>query len=122
MTTDPWHLGSWRTRPIRQQPQYDDPDALDGALRQVKALPPLVHAGEVDRLREELAEASLGRRFLLQGGDCAERFVDCTAATIENKLKILLQMSVVLTWGARTPVVRVARLAGQYAKPRSNDT
>ena len=122
MTTDPWHLGSWRARPIRQQPQYDDPDALEGALRQVKALPPLVHAGEVDRLWEELAEASLGRRFLLQGGDCAERFVDCTAATIENKLKILLQMSVVLTWGARTPVVRVARLAGQYAKPRSNDT
>lgn len=117
-----WTPDSWRARPIRQQPTYEDPAALERAVQQVRALPPLVHAGEVDRLRAQLAEAAEGHRFLLQGGDCAERFQDCAAAPIENKLKILLQMSVVLTWGARTPVVRVARLAGQFAKPRSSDT
>ncbi|MCB9796459.1 MAG: 3-deoxy-7-phosphoheptulonate synthase class II [Alphaproteobacteria bacterium] len=117
-----WTLSSWRERPIRQQPTYADRAAVDAALEQVRHLPPLVHAGEIDRLRWQLAEAAEGKRFVLQGGDCAERFVDCSGQAIENKLKILLQMSVVLTWGARTPVVRVARMAGQFAKPRSSDT
>ncbi|MCO4744875.1 MAG: 3-deoxy-7-phosphoheptulonate synthase [Proteobacteria bacterium] len=117
-----WALDSWRGLPIRQQPNYDDPAAVEAALAQVRALPPLVHAGEVDHLRAQLARVAAGEAFLLQGGDCAERFVDCARAPIEAKLKILLQMSLVLTWGARIPVVRVARMAGQYAKPRSRDT
>ena len=88
----------------------------------MRALPPLVNHGEVDALRAHLAKAAKGEAFLLQGGDCAERFADCTKTSIEAKLKILLQMSLVLTWGARIPVIRVGRMAGQYAKPRSNDT
>ncbi len=117
-----WSPQSWRTKPIQQQPHYADSNALDEALTQVKMLPPLVDAGEVDVLREHMAAAGRGEAFLLQGGDCAERFADCTRDAIEGKLKILMQMSLVLTWGARLPVVRVARMAGQYAKPRSRDT
>ena len=113
-----WNPGSWKTKPIVQQPEYADPDALAAALDCVTALPPLVHSGEIDALKSQLAEVARGERFLLQGGDCAERFIDCAQGPIENKLRILLQMSLVLTWGARMPVVRVGRLAGQYAKPR----
>jgi len=117
-----WAPDSWRRRPIRQQPHYEDAEAVERALFQVCALPPLVHPGEVDTLRRRLADVARGDQFLLQGGDCAERFQDCEKGAIESKLKILLQMSLVLTWGARTPVVRVGRLAGQYAKPRSRST
>ena len=117
-----WSPGSWRERPICQQPDYPDAAALERALDEVRALPPLVNHGEVDALRAHLAKAAKGEAFLLQGGDCAERFADCTKTSIEAKLKILLQMSLVLTWGARIPVIRVGRMAGQYAKPRSNDT
>ena len=117
-----WSPASWRERPIRQQPDYPDAAALERALDEVRALPPLVNHGEVDALRAHLAKAAKGEAFLLQGGDCAERFADCTKISIEAKLKILLQMSLVLTWGARIPVIRVGRMAGQYAKPRSNDT
>ncbi len=85
-------------------------------------MPPLVHHGEVDTLRTHLAQAANGEAFLLQGGDCAEQFSDCRKSTVESKLKILLQMSLVLTWGARIPVIRMGRMAGQYAKPRSKDT
>lgn len=88
----------------------------------MRSLPPLVVASEVDSLRSQLAEVANGTRFLLQGGDCAERFMDCSAEPIEQKLKILLQMSLVLTWGARMPTLRIARMAGQFAKPRSKDT
>ena len=88
----------------------------------VSRLPPLVTHEEVDRLRAGLAEVAEGKRFLLQGGDCAERFLDCAAEPIEKKLRILLQMSLVLTWGARIPTLRIARMAGQFAKPRSKDT
>ncbi len=116
-----WSPHSWRPLPIQQQPDYADPEAVHRALEHVRALPPLVHPGEVDALRTQLAEAAVGKRFLLQGGDCAERFIDCARAPIEQKLKILLQMSLVLTWAARTPVIRVARMAGQYAKPRSRN-
>ena len=85
-------------------------------------MPPLVHHGEVNTLRAHLAQAAKGEAFLLQGGDCAEQFSDCRKSTVESKLKILLQMSLVLTWGARIPVIRMGRMAGQYAKPRSKDT
>lgn len=85
-------------------------------------MPPLVHHGEVNTLRTHLAQAAKGEAFLLQGGDCAEQFADCRKSTVESKLKILLQMSLVLTWGARIPVIRMGRMAGQYAKPRSKDT
>jgi len=117
-----WAPDSWRALPIHQQPTYADPAAVEAALSLVRSLPPLVHPGEVNTLRRRLAAAARGERFLLQGGDCAERFQDCSRTAIESKLKILLQMSLVLTWGARTPVVRVGRIAGQYAKPRSSPT
>lgn len=120
--TDAWTLTGWRARAIAQQPVYADPVAVESALDVVRALPPLVARGEVDALRARLAAAARGEAFVLQGGDCAERFADCTARPIEARLKILLQMSLVLTWGARIPVVRVGRMAGQYAKPRSKPT
>ncbi len=117
-----WTPDSWRDKPIVQQPKYADALALNTALDAVRSMPPLVNHGEVDALRAHLAKAARGEAFLLQGGDCAERFADCRKAAIEAKLKILLQMSLVLTWGARIPVIRVGRMAGQYAKPRSSDT
>ena len=116
-----WSHDSWRSKPIQQQPRYPDAKALQAALNCVRALPPLVNQGEVETLRAHLAKAAQGEAFLLQGGDCAERFADCTKNAIEAKLKILLQMSLVLTWGARIPVIRMGRMAGQYAKPRSKD-
>jgi len=115
----PWTPSSWRAKPIQQQPHYEDAQALAAALETIRGYPPLVFVGEVDNLRRQLAEAAAGERFLLQGGDCAERFQDCTPEAITSKLKILLQMSVVLAYGARQPVIRVGRIAGQYAKPRS---
>ncbi|PKN56158.1 MAG: 3-deoxy-7-phosphoheptulonate synthase class II [Deltaproteobacteria bacterium HGW-Deltaproteobacteria-14] len=117
-----WRPDSWREHPIQQQPRYRDPEAVRRALARVAALPPLVAHGEVDTLRAHLARAAQGEAFVLHGGDCAERFLDCARGPIESKLKILLQMSLVLTWGARLPIIRVARMAGQYAKPRSSDT
>jgi 3-deoxy-7-phosphoheptulonate synthase len=116
-----WKPDSWRAKPIKQQPHYDDPGRLSDVLGRIRSYPPLVFAGEVDNLRRQLADAAAGHRFLLQGGDCAERFQDCNQDAITSKLKILLQMSVVLCYGARRPVVRVGRIAGQYAKPRSAD-
>ena len=120
--TPHWAPDSWRAKPIVQQPEYSDATALEHALHTVRALPPLVSHGEINTLRGHLAKAARGKAFLLQGGDCAERFADCSKSTIEAKLKILLQMSLVLTWGARIPVIRVGRMAGQYAKPRSSNT
>lgn len=117
----PWQPDSWRSKPIKQQPQYEDLEQLTKVLSRIKSYPPLVFAGEVDNLKRQLAGAASGQRFLLQGGDCAERFQDCNQESITSKLKILLQMSVVLCYGARRPVVRVGRIAGQYAKPRSSD-
>jgi len=116
----PWTPDSWRTRTALQQPAYPDVAALDRALAELRQLPPLVTSWEVLSLREQLAEAALGRRFVLQGGDCAERFVDCTSPRITNMLKILLQMSLVLVVGAQRPVIRIGRFGGQYAKPRSS--
>lgn len=117
-----WSPHSWRARPIKQQPQYERVAELEQVLGTIRTYPPLVFVGEVDNLKKQLADAAAGKRFLLQGGDCAERFQDCTPEAITSKIKILLQMSVVLCYGARQPVVRVGRIAGQYAKPRSADT
>jgi 3-deoxy-7-phosphoheptulonate synthase len=120
MTTD-WTPESWQSRPAQQQPQYRDPRELGRALEQLAALPPIVVSWEVERLREQLAAAERGEAFLLQGGDCAESFDDCQSDKIAQRLKILLQMSLVLTHGLKKPVIRVGRMAGQYAKPRSAD-
>lgn len=116
-----WTPSSWRGYPAAQQPTYADPEALSRCLTQLRELPPLVVADEVDGLREQLAEAVAGRRFLLQGGDCAEAFKDCRGGVIADKLRVLLQMSVLITHGARTSVIHLGRIAGQYAKPRSNE-
>lgn len=118
----PWHPEGWRALPVKQQPIYPDMEKLESALTEVRRLPPLVTPREVEDLRAQLAEVACGKRFLLQGGDCAERFQDCCSESIEKQLRILLQMSLVLTWGARVPTLRVARMAGQFAKPRSKDT
>ncbi|MBL9039139.1 MAG: 3-deoxy-7-phosphoheptulonate synthase [Archangium sp.] len=118
----PWSVDAWRTAPNAQPIAYPDPAALDDAARRLAALPPLVTSWEIERLKQQLAEAQEGTRFVLQGGDCAETFTDCTSAGIANKLKILLQMSIVLIDAAHVPVVRIGRFAGQYAKPRSKPT
>ena len=117
-----WRPDSWRARPALQLPAYPDPDELAAVQRELQALPPLVTSWEILNLKQQLAEAQEGRRFLLQGGDCAENFADCSSEVISNRLKVLLQMSLVLVHGLRLPVVRVGRFAGQYAKPRSADT
>jgi len=117
-----WTPASWQNRPAGQQPAYPDNGALAGAVAQLASLPPLVTSWEVERLRTQLAEAAAGKRFLLQGGACAERFDQCSSEIITNKLKILLQMSLVLTHGLKRRIIRVGRFAGQYAKPRSSDT
>lgn len=117
-----WTPQSWRSRPALQQPEYKDARCLERVLDELRSLPPLVTSWEVLQLREQLAEAAAGRRFVLQGGDCAERFIYCTSERITNTLKVLIQMSLVLVVGAQRPVVRIGRFAGQYAKPRSADT
>ncbi|AYG04745.1 class II 3-deoxy-7-phosphoheptulonate synthase [Gryllotalpicola protaetiae] len=123
--TDPLVLAGldhWRTLPIKQQPNWPDAQAVAAASAELATLPPLVFAGEVDQLRERLAAAASGHGFLLQGGDCAETFADATADRIRNRVKTVLQMAVVLTYGASMPVIKVGRMAGQFAKPRSSDT
>ena len=120
-TTD-WSPASHRTKPARFQPEYRDREGLARALGKLGGLPPVVFPAEVDNLRGQIADAADGKRFILHGGDCVERFIDCDAATIANKLKILLQMSVILSHAARKPVVRIGRIAGQYFKPRSAQT
>ena len=117
-----WSPSSWRARPIVQQPKYARPEELQAAVNKLRALPPLVACSEVDSLMHHLGECAAGRSFLLQGGDCAERFTDCTEQHIVSQMRIIVQMSLVLVHSTNTPVVRVGRLAGQYAKPRSSDT
>jgi 3-deoxy-7-phosphoheptulonate synthase len=117
-----WHPASWQSRPATQQPTYSDAAALAQAVAALAKLPPLVVSWEIEALRAQLAQAQRGERFLLQGGDCAESFEDCESDGIAKKLKVLLQMSLVLLQGLRRPVIRVGRFAGQYAKPRSTDT
>ena len=116
-----WSPSSWRTRPTAQQPEWPDPSALRAACAQLARLPPLVTSFEIDALRTQLAEAAAGQRFILQGGECAETFDGCEPGAITARLKILLQMSLVLVQGGRRRVTRIGRFAGQYAKPRSAD-
>jgi 3-deoxy-7-phosphoheptulonate synthase len=114
-------LDYWRTLPIKQQPQWPDENAVHAASAEIANMPPLVFAGEVDILRERLAAAASGHAFLLQGGDCAETFAGAKADQIRNRVKTVLQMAVVLTYGASMPVIKMGRMAGQFAKPRSSD-
>jgi len=116
-----WSPSSWTTKAASQQVAYGDPDALARVVEEMGRLPPLVTSWEIEQLRGELARAARGEAFVLQGGDCAESFDDCRSEPIAAKLKILLQMSLVLVHGTRKPVVRIGRIAGQYAKPRSAD-
>ncbi|MEA1261470.1 3-deoxy-7-phosphoheptulonate synthase class II [Microbacterium sp. STF-2] len=115
-------LDEWRSLPIKQQPQWPDADRVADVSQQIATLPPLVFAGEVDNLRDRLARAASGQAFLLQGGDCAETFAGATAEQIRNRIKTVLQMAVVLTYGASMPIVKMGRMAGQFAKPRSSDS
>jgi 3-deoxy-7-phosphoheptulonate synthase len=114
-----WTPTSWRGLPAEQQPEWPDEHALEQALKILSTLPPLVFAGEARALRKSLADVAEGKAFLLQAGDCAESFYDFTADSIRDKLKVILQMAVVLTYGTGSPVVKVGRIAGQFAKPRT---
>jgi 3-deoxy-7-phosphoheptulonate synthase len=116
-----WSPGSWTTKPAQQQVGYSDQAALARVIEEIGRLPPLVTSWEIEQLRSGLARAARGDAFVLQGGDCAESFDDCRSEPIAAKLKILLQMSLVLVHGTRKPVIRIGRIAGQYAKPRSAD-
>ncbi|HUO31001.1 MAG TPA: 3-deoxy-7-phosphoheptulonate synthase class II [Bryobacteraceae bacterium] len=116
-----WSPTSWQSRPAEQQPCYPSTDEVARVVEAISKLPPLVTSWEINALRTQLAEAARGERFLLQGGDCAERYDHCDSGTITNKLKILLQMSLVLALGSQRRVIRVGRFAGQYAKPRSDE-
>ena len=116
-----WSPDSWREKTVSQMPTYPDSEALREVAGQLGKLPPLVTSWEVERLKDYAAQASRGEAFVLQGGDCAENFEDCESNNIANKLKILLQMSLVLLFGGKKKVIRVGRFAGQYAKPRSSD-
>jgi 3-deoxy-7-phosphoheptulonate synthase len=117
-----WSPSSWQSKPATQQPVYADPAAAQRVLAQLSRLPPLVTSWEIEALKGQIAEAAAGERFLLQGGDCAESFDECESSTIVSKLKILLQMSLVLMHGTHRRVIRVGRFAGQYAKPRTEDS
>jgi 3-deoxy-7-phosphoheptulonate synthase len=117
----PWSPSSWRDHPAAQQPSWPDQGALDRALKELSTYPPLVFAGEARSLQAELANVAEGKAFLLQAGDCAESFEAFSADSIRDKLKVILQMAIVLTYSTGVPVLKVGRIAGQYAKPRSSD-
>jgi len=117
-----WSPSSWRERPAAQQPRWPDDGALERVLKQMASLPPLVFAGEARDLRAELAEVAAGRAFLLQAGDCAESFESFSATSVRERLRVILQMAVVLTYSSGLPTVKIGRIAGQFAKPRSADT
>jgi len=115
-----WQPNSWREHPIKQVPDYPDAARLERVEQRLREMPPLVFAGEAQNLRNSLGEVAQGRAFLLQGGDCAESFAEFTADNIRDSFKVMLQMAVILTFGASMPVVKVGRVAGQFAKPRSS--
>lgn len=119
---EPWSPSSWTTKPIKQVAEYNDPKSLEKSLSKLQHLPELVTPTEITQLKANLRDVALGKAFLLQGGDCAELFEYCEKNAIESKIKLLLQMSLVLVWGANKRVVRIGRMAGQYAKPRSSPT
>ena len=116
-----WSPSSWRSKTAKHQPIYKDEAQLNDSLDKIKKFPPLVFAGEARSLKSKLAKVSNGEAFLLQGGDCAESFADFHPDNIKNSFKVILQMAVVLTFGASCPIVKVGRIAGQFAKPRSSD-
>ena len=120
--SETWSPSSWRGLPARHQPDWPDGERAEAARARLKAMPPLVFAGEARALTAALAEVAEGRAFLLQAGDCAESFHDFSAVSIREKLKILLQMAAVLTYGATLPIVKLGRIAGQFTKPRSSPT
>ncbi|MGI9276429.1 MAG: class II 3-deoxy-7-phosphoheptulonate synthase [Endozoicomonas sp.] len=115
-----WRVDSWRDKPVIQLPEYPDSDHVERVEGELRRMPPLVFAGEVRELRKKLADATSGKAFLLQGGDCAESFLEFSADNIRDTFKVLMQMAVVLTFGASCPVIKVGRLAGQFAKPRTS--
>ncbi|MFK7733022.1 MAG: 3-deoxy-7-phosphoheptulonate synthase, partial [Pseudomonadales bacterium] len=117
-----WTPDSWRTKKAAQQPNYPDLPALEKAEQELAAWPPLVFAAETRELRKNLADVAMGKAFLLQGGDCAESFDEISAPNTRDLFKVILQMAAVLTFGGQKPVIKVGRLAGQFAKPRSADT
>jgi 3-deoxy-D-arabino-heptulosonate 7-phosphate (DAHP) synthase len=117
-----WTPDSWRSKPIKQCPEYPNKEGLAKSVSELKRLPPIVHPREIVKLKQHLRDVAQGKAFLLQGGDCAELFDYCEPRAIESKIKLLLQMSLVLIWGADKRVVRIGRMAGQYAKPRSSPT
>ena len=122
LTQQPWSPSSWTTKPIKQDAIYEDRKSVEKSLAKLQRLPPIVTPTEIVKLKASLRDVALGKAFLLQGGDCAELFDYCEEDAIESKIKLLLQMSLVLIWGSNKPVVRIARMAGQYAKPRSSPT
>ncbi|KAJ4358583.1 Aromatic/aminoadipate aminotransferase 1 [Didymosphaeria variabile] len=117
-----WSPSSWQSKPIKQVVTYDDQTAVSAALSKLSSLPPIVTPTEIIKLKSSLRDAALGKSFLLQGGDCAELFSYCADDPINAKIKLLLQMSLVLIWGSNKPIIRIGRMAGQYAKPRSSPT
>src|ERR1700756_1883052 len=117
-----WSPDSWRSKPALQMPEYPDPTALAEVEAQLATFPPLVFAGEARNLKRELAQVAAGEAFLLQGGDCAESFAEHGANNIRDFFRLFLQMAVVLTYAGSSPVVKVGRIAGQFAKPRSSPT
>ena len=117
--TTAWTKSEWRSKPRVQMPDYPDTAALAAIEAQLGRMPPLVFAGEARKLKQALGQVAAGKAFLLQGGDCAESFAEFSADNIRDTFKVMLQMAVVLTWGAKLPVVKVGRMAGQFAKPRS---
>ena len=117
-----WKSSSWKNKPAKHLPNYKDEAALESVLKKISRYPPLVFAGEARNLEKQLAKVVRGRAFLLQGGDCAESFTEFNPNNIRDLFKVILQMSVVLTFGASCPVVKVGRIAGQFAKPRSQET
>jgi 3-deoxy-7-phosphoheptulonate synthase len=122
VSAEPINLDSWRDLPAAQQPDWPDPSALERVVSELQGLPPLVFAGECDELKDRLAAVARGEAFVLQGGDCAETFAGATADNVRDKLKTLLQMAIVLTYAGRVPIVKIGRVAGQFAKPRSKAT
>lgn len=119
--TTSWSASSWRSKPIAQDVHYPSHSELDKSLSRLRQLPGLVTPQSISHLSSRLQDVSSGRAFLLQAGDCAELFQDCRSDKIEAKLRLMLMMSLVIVWGARVPVVRLGRIAGQYGKPRSKD-
>jgi len=122
MQTNPWTTDSWRDRPIKQQPAYDDAKALAKVENELKGLPALTSPGEARALKAELADVAMGKAFLLQGGDCAESFAEFSEENLKRYFRVMLQMTMALMYGSGTPVVKVGRIAGQFSKPRSDNT